>query len=133
MDGPKRSKEFARTLRRDLSLPEAMLWRRIRGRQLEGLYFRRQHPIGRYVLDFYCDAARLAMEIDGSHHGEGDQPERDRQRDEWCAAEGIETLRIPAADVLAAPARCASLIAQTALARAPLIADRKSIRRRGPG
>ena len=131
MDGPKRTKSFARTLRREMSLPEAMLWRRIRGRQLEGLYFRRQHPIGRYVLDFYCDAARRAVEVDGAHHGYGDRPIRDQERDAWCAVEGIETLRIPAADVLAAPGHCTRLITQKALGRMALVSGRKSLRRRG--
>jgi very-short-patch-repair endonuclease len=133
MDGPKRTKQFARTLRRDLSLPEAMLWRRIRGRQLDGLYFRRQHPLGRYVLDFYCNAARLAVEIDGAYHADGDKPERDRERDAWCASQGIETLRIPALEVLAAPGRCVTLIEQTARRRLTMVAGRKSIRRRGEG
>ena len=83
-----------------MSLPEVMLWKRLRGRQLEGFYFRRQHPVGRYVLDFYCDAAKLAIEIDGSQHAEGDRPQRDIERDEWFAAHGIGTLRFAAVDVL---------------------------------
>ena len=103
MDGPKQTKDFARKLRREMSLPEVILWQNIRGRQLEGLLFRRQHPMGAYVLDFYCDAAKLAVEVDGAHHTLGDNPVRDAERDAWFAARGIETLRIPAAYVLADP------------------------------
>lgn len=64
-----------------------------------GLRFRRQHPIGPYVLDFYCDAARLAVEVDGAAHAVADNPARDLRRDAWLAAQGIRTLRIPAAEV----------------------------------
>jgi very-short-patch-repair endonuclease len=96
------------------------------------LYFRRQHPLGRYVLDFYCDTARLAVEVDGAHHFEGDRPERDSDRDVWCRSQGIETLRIPAADVLMASDRCCELIAQAALARLTVVSGRKrTARRRG--
>jgi len=52
------------------------------------------------VLDFYCEAIRLAVEVDGSGHGFGDRPERDARRDAWLAQCGIETLRIPAREVL---------------------------------
>ena len=57
--------------------------------------------MGRYVLDFYCPAARLVIEIDGEGHGHGDQPERDERRDAWLEAEGLRVLRIPAAEVMA--------------------------------
>jgi very-short-patch-repair endonuclease len=100
VDGPARTKTFARKLRRELSLPEVIVWQNIRGRRLEGFSFRRQHPMGHYVLDFYCDAVRLAVEIDGQQHTLGDHPERDAERDAWFAGHGIEILRIPAIDVL---------------------------------
>ena len=83
-----------------MSLPEVLLWRELRRDAQEGLRFRRQHPFGRYVLDFYCDAARLAVEIDGSmHHIEG-RPERDAKRDADLALADIRTLRLPASLVL---------------------------------
>lgn len=62
---------------------------------------RRQHPIGPYVLDFYCAAARLAIEVDGAAHDMGDRPQRDEVRCQWLASEGIGVLRIPAKEVLA--------------------------------
>ncbi|HLY77880.1 MAG TPA: DUF559 domain-containing protein [Caulobacteraceae bacterium] len=101
MDGPQRTKDAARKLRREMSLPEVILRQGLRGGRLEGLSFRRQHPMGAYVLDFYCDAAKLAVEVDGAHHTLGDNPTRDAERDAWFAARGIETLRIPAPYVLA--------------------------------
>jgi very-short-patch-repair endonuclease len=61
---------------------------------LEGYHFRRQHPIGPYVLDFYCSAARLAVEVDGYSHEVGDAPAYDARRDAWLLERGIETLRI---------------------------------------
>lgn len=90
----------ARRLRRELSLPEKLLWVRLRGGDVR---FRRQHPVGPYVLDFYCPAARLAIEVDGAAHDFGDRPQRDEARTEWLRSEGVEVLRIPAKDVLADP------------------------------
>lgn len=90
----------ARRLRRSLSLPERMLWLRIRG---SALHLRKQHPLGDYVLDFYCAAARLAIEVDGEVHGYGDRPHRDEIRTRWLNAKGIEVIRVPAREVLADP------------------------------
>ena len=89
----------ARKLRGEMSLPEGLLWRALRARP-GGLKFRRQHPSGVYVLDFYCADARLAVEIDGEGHGMGDRPARDAVRDAWFARAGIATVRIPAREVL---------------------------------
>ncbi len=92
--------KHARRLRRQLSLPEKLLWVRLRG---AGVRFRRQHPLGPHILDFYCPAAKLAIEVDGSAHDFGDRPQRDDKRIEWLDNEGIKVLRIPAKDVLADP------------------------------
>jgi very-short-patch-repair endonuclease len=83
----------ARELRASMSPPERKLWTRLRSRKLRGLRFRRQHPIGAYVLDFFCDEAGLAVELDGGHHAES--KEHDERRDAWLAAQGIAVLRIP--------------------------------------
>ncbi|MBV9062058.1 MAG: endonuclease domain-containing protein [Alphaproteobacteria bacterium] len=90
----------ARALRRKMTLPEAILWRRIRRGQLAGLQFRRQHPIGPYILDFFCAASRVALEIDGAAHDSEAQYEHDQRRDAWLAREGIQVLRIAAAEIL---------------------------------
>jgi very-short-patch-repair endonuclease len=83
-----------------MSLPEVLLWVQLKGARLDGLKFRKQHPIGPYILDFYCAEVRLDVEIDGAGHGFGDQPERDAERDAWLAEQGIRTLRLPARYVL---------------------------------
>ena len=90
----------ARKLRRAMSLPEVLLWRALRKRQPGGLRFRRQHPIGPYILDFYCPAARLALEVDGLAHDGADRLRRDRQRDAWLAGREVKVLHIVAADLL---------------------------------
>jgi very-short-patch-repair endonuclease len=100
VDASSETRDFAKSLRRRLTLPEGLLWRAIKGRKLAGLYFRKQHPIGPYVLDFYCDGMKLAVEVDGQSHGFGDRPERDERRDLWLAEKGIRTLRISAVTVL---------------------------------
>ncbi len=92
----------ARELRDNLSLPEALLWRLLKGSP-EGVHFRSQHPLGPYVLDFYCARAKVAFEIDGIAHDMGNRPERDERRDAWLRSEGIEVVRIAAREVLAGP------------------------------
>ncbi len=106
----------ARQLRRNLSPPEAMLWNRLRDRRTN-VIFRRQHPIGPYVLDFYGAKARLAVEIDGESHNREIQFERDQRRDRWLFDQGIETLRLPAGEVLRDPDQAADSIWRTAEAR----------------
>jgi very-short-patch-repair endonuclease len=91
---------MAKRLRHRMSLPEVLLWRMLKGRQLDGLHFRRQHPLGPYVLDFYCDAAKLCVEVDGYVHGTGAYLHRDPRRDAWLASQGVRTLRISAELVL---------------------------------
>ena len=100
MDAPDETREFAKSLRWRLSLPEGLLWRAIKGRKLAGLHFRKQHPVRPYVLDFYCHEAKLAVEVDGQGHGFGRQPQKDARRDAWMAQKGIRTLRLSAELVL---------------------------------
>jgi very-short-patch-repair endonuclease len=90
----------ARALRRTLSLPEVILWRALRGRTTAGLRFRRQHPMGPYIIDFFCPAARLAVEVDGAAHDHPEQAEHDARRDAWLARQGVSLLRFPAGDIL---------------------------------
>ena len=90
----------ARALRRNLTLPEGLLWRELRKRAADGLRFRRQHPVGPYILDFYCPSARLAVEVDGAAHHTPDAARHDDRRDEWLAGHGIRVLRVPANAVL---------------------------------
>jgi len=89
----------ARALRRTLSEPEVMLWSRLRGRCPERPTFRRQHPIGSIIVDFYCPAARLAVEVDGSTHWGDAAHEKDAARDRWLATQGVTVMRIAASSV----------------------------------
>ncbi len=82
-----------------MTLPEVLLWQRLRQRPA-GLKFRRQHPSGNYVADFYCHEARLVVEVDGRCHDTGDNPERDVERDAWFQEIGLRVIRVPASDVL---------------------------------
>ena len=92
----------ARELRRTMTLPEVLLWNLLR-KSPDGVHFRRQEPVGKYVLDFYCVKAKVCIEIDGIAHDMGDRPERDEERDAWLAGQGIDVLRNPASDVLKSP------------------------------
>jgi very-short-patch-repair endonuclease len=83
----------ARELRREATEVEARLWSRLRGGRLDGLSFRRQHPAGAYVLDFYSPQLRLSIELDGSQHGERDQQVRDERRSAWLRDRGVTELR----------------------------------------
>ncbi len=98
LKGNGRSYRRAKRLRREMSLPEVLLWQQLRGR--DGEKWRKQHPAGPYVLDFYCDAVRLCVEVDGEAHARGAAPEDDARRDAWIAGQGVATLRVPAVDVL---------------------------------
>jgi very-short-patch-repair endonuclease len=85
---------FARRLRRDMTQAEAMLWRSLRGGALDGLKFRRQVPIGRYVVDFLCVEHRLAVELDGAPHDRDEQKDHDALRDAWLFEHGYRILRL---------------------------------------
>src|SRR5208337_573404 len=63
--------ENARQLRRNATIPERMLWNRLRGGRLAGLKFRRQQPIGPYIVDFFCHEVGLVVEVDGRSHDGG--------------------------------------------------------------
>ena len=117
MRAPKETVDNARRLRRNLSPPEARLWSRLRTRAPGAPIFRRQHPIGRYVLDFYCAKARLAVEVDGIGHDMGDRPQRDLRRDAWLRAQGVTVMRISASDVMRAIDDVVDAIVRTAIAR----------------
>jgi very-short-patch-repair endonuclease len=99
LHGSKKTQDFARHLRRRMTLPEVLLWQALRTRP-EGLRFRRQHPAGIYVLDFFCPARKLAVEVDGEAHARGDRPERDAIPDGWLCTQGVRVLRIPAQIIL---------------------------------
>lgn len=88
----------ARKLRKEMSLPEVLLWQALRGKRPK---FRRQYPLAGYVVDFACTSARYVEEIDGLGHDMGNNPARDRQRDQLIQSKGWHIDRIAARDVLA--------------------------------
>ena len=75
-------KDFAQKLRKNQTRTEARLWARLRDRRLGGFKFRRQYPIGGYILDFYCPETHLAIELDGGGHAKDEQKEYDKKRDD---------------------------------------------------
>ncbi|MES2102575.1 MAG: endonuclease domain-containing protein [Pseudomonadota bacterium] len=82
---------WARKMRAKMTDAEALLWQLLRNRRIANAKFRRQHPMGRYILDFYCDEKKLAIELDGGQHG--DNVAYDQQRDAWLGKQGIQVLR----------------------------------------
>ncbi|WP_308421010.1 endonuclease domain-containing protein [Novosphingobium endophyticum] len=116
----------------EMSLPEVLLWRVLRTMPL-GLKFRRQHPIGTFVADFYCDSARTIVEVDGIAHDMGARPARDDVRDAWLQATGLTVLRIPASDVLRDPQRVAESIVTMCVAAPPPSALRAATSPEGGG
>lgn len=83
----------ANKLRANTTPHERALWRALKELPTHGTHFRRQAPIGRYVIDFLCPAARLIIELDGGHHNEDEQAQRDLVRQRWLEAEGYRVLR----------------------------------------
>jgi len=82
-----------------MSGAEVILWTRLRGRGGERPTFRRQHPIGSIIIDFYCPSVRLAVEVDGATHWDDEAQWRDEKRDHWLRSQGVTVLRIPASRV----------------------------------
>jgi len=99
----------AKRLRRPMTPQELGLWLRLKNRQLGGFKFRRQHPFGPHILDFYCAEARLAVEIDGQAHWSDEQARHDARRDAYVRSMGVETLRL-SAELLREPGRAAATI-----------------------
>ena len=84
---------FARELRREMTDEEHLLWSYLRRKQFAGRRFRRQQPVGPYVVDFYCSAAKLIVELDGSQHYEPQHRAYDEARTRWLTANGYSVLR----------------------------------------
>lgn len=89
----------ARALRKHMTLAEHLLWQALRNHQLRDMKFRRQHPIGAYIVDFYCHAARLVVEVDGDYHQLQAQRECDEVRTRALNGLGLKVLRFDNAEV----------------------------------
>lgn len=81
----------ARELRKEMTLAEINLWQGLRRRQIDGLHFRKQHPIERFIIDFYCAEAKLCIEVDGDSHA--DQVEYDQARTAYLNERGYTVIR----------------------------------------
>jgi very-short-patch-repair endonuclease len=104
-------RQRAKSLRRAMTGPEKTLWFLLRRNAL-GWHFRRQHPIGPFILDFYCAPLKLCIEVDGPVHD--DQADRDARRTAWLSKERITVLRFSADEVETRPATVIAAIARVA-------------------
>jgi very-short-patch-repair endonuclease len=96
----KRLKELSRELRKNMTDAEKLIWSRIRRKQLKGYQFYRQKNIGNYIVDFYCPAAKLIVEIDGGQHYSKEGTEKDKVRDNYVSRLGFTVLRFSDREVL---------------------------------
>ena len=90
----------AKQLRRTMTRAETLLWRYLKAGHLDGLAFRRQEPMGAYIVDFVCHSARLVVEIDGDTHDFEERLRHDQRRDAWLATRGFVVKRFTNDEVL---------------------------------
>lgn len=83
----------AQFLRKNETKSEKILWEKLRNNQLKGLKFRRQHPIGLYIADFYCHKLKLIIEVDGEYHNLPEQIEKDKERTQILESNGLQLIR----------------------------------------
>jgi len=111
---------IAKTLRKNLTDSERKLWGHLRAGQLEGLKFRRQEPIGSYVVDFVCFEKRLVIELDGGQHAGNDNKEYDSARSAYLKSQGIDMMRFWNHEVLQESDSVLVMIAQKITPPSPL-------------
>ena len=119
LTGATQPRDLARIPRRALSPPETMLWQSFRLRP-GGFKFRRQHPAGDYVLDFFRAAASLAIEVDGAAHGFSSRAAFDGRRDEWLGLQDVRCFQVSAADVLKGGSDVVEAVVSICIERAAL-------------
>ena len=100
LEGSFELRAHARNLRRDSTSAEAIFWQAVRRTQIDGLKFRRQHVVGTFILDFYCPALRLIVEIDGAVHEQPNIAVRDALREDWLRNAGFRIIRFRNDEVL---------------------------------
>jgi len=118
---PEKQRSRAKSLRRDMTEAERRLWYRLRAHRLQGIAFRRQTPIGPYIVDFVSHAIGLIIEVDGGQHSESN---RDAKRDRWLSSKGYRVLRFWNSEVLKNLDGVLEVIAQAARALDPPPANR---------
>ncbi len=110
-------RQRAKQLRQTMTRAETLLWRYIKANRIDGLGFRRQMPLGHYVLDFVCLSAKLVIELDGETHDFASRQTADKKRDAFLASEGFRVLRFTNDEVLSKLAGVVEVIRETASGR----------------
>jgi very-short-patch-repair endonuclease len=123
----------AKHLRRAMTRAEILLWRYLKAHHLDGISFRRQAPMGRYVVDFVCHTARLVVELDGETHDFDERRQHDAVRDAWLASRGYVILRFTNEQVLSALEGVLTVIRETAAAGTRSTPPSLSLPRKGGG
>ena len=111
-------KENSRSLRTSMTDAEQALWQRIRRKQIQGVQFYRQKPLFAFVVDFYCPAAKLVVELDGSQHFAEEHQVKDQERDAALTGSGIRVLRSDNRQILLETDAVLELIGETVKGRA---------------
>ena len=106
--------DTARKLRKSTTEAEERAWWLLRNRRVLGFKFRRQHPLGKVVVDFYCQQSRLAIELDGSAHAQPRQARKDAAKDAYLKRLGVRVLRLPNGMVLEDPEAFCSKVREAA-------------------
>ena len=115
---PPTHRRFGKAMRQNMTEAELSLWVWLRKPGIAGLRFRRQAPIGPYIVDFFCPQRRLIVEVDGGQHGSEDS-KRDRDRDQWLTEQGYRVVRIWNNDVTSNIDGVCAAIAEAALGDPP--------------
>ena len=128
-----RQRDRAKSLRRVMTRAETLLWRYIKAGHLDGLQFRRQAPMGPYIVDFVSHAAKLVIEVDGASHDFESQLRRDQVRDRWLTSRGYRVLRFTDAEVLSSLEGVLMVIHEAAIECARSAPPSLSLPRKGGG
>jgi len=123
----------AKHLRRTMTRAETLLWRYLKADHLEGLSFRRQTPMGPYIVDFVCHTGRLVIEVDGESHDFAERLLNDQSRDAWLASPGYSVLRFTNGEVLKNLEGALTVIRETANERIRSTPPSLSLPRKGGG
>src|SRR5215510_5373697 len=128
-----RQRSRAKHLRRAMTRAEILLWHYLKAHHLDGLTFRRQAPIGPYIVDFVCHTAHLIVELDGETHDFDARQQHDAVRDAWLASRGYIILRFTNEQVLSNLEGVLTVIRETAAARVRSAPPSLSLPRKGGG
>jgi very-short-patch-repair endonuclease len=123
----------AKSLRQTMTRAETLLWRYIKAHRIDGLSFRRQAPMGAYIVDFVCHDRRIVVELDGETHDFEERLKRDQRRDAWLATRGYVILRFTNHDVLSNLEGVVTVISEAAKARVRGAPPSLSLPRKGGG